>query len=547
MYERAALAYVKGLRRRADEGKPIDKIRSVNSVFVSRIDTAIDKLLQERIAKGDKLDHLLGKTGIAGLKLTYQKFKEIFYGDEFAALKSKGGAVQRPLWASTSTKNPHYPDLMYVESVVGRDTVNTMPPATLDALLDHGKIVPDTVESDLRGAAEVMRGLQDAKISLFEVTHQLQVEGVQLFSDSFAALLGAIVYKQKLLASGGAERVHLSLGKSEPAYDAALEKLASADFLKRMWAHDATLWSTQPEAVAIIKKSLGWLDIQQHMLEEVAGLKSFAQETKEGFDSAVVCGMGGSSLAPDIIADTFGPTGGYPRLHVLDSTSPQQIKELEEQIEIPASLFIISSKSGTTTEPNAFYAYFHEKVSKHVGAAVAGRNFVAITDPGTTLDKEAKGRIVPRRFRERSEHRRQILGALLCRHRTVRNRRLRHQLAARSRARRDARQRSHRRPTQRPGRAFWRSDRRACGQRARQAHDRHACGRQGVRRLGRTADRRIDRQARKGHRANRRRGARRTRRLLRRSNASFTLARTCPTQKRASTRNFARSRQPAIP
>jgi transaldolase/glucose-6-phosphate isomerase len=390
MYERAAIAYVKGLARRVAEGKPIDKVRSVNSVFVSRIDTAIDKLLQERISKGDKLDHLLGKTGIAGLKLTYQKFKEIFYGDEFASLKSKGGAVQRPLWASTSTKNPHYPDLMYVESVVGRDTVNTMPPLTLDALLDHGKIVPDTVESDLPAANEVMRGLQDAKISLFEVTHQLQVEGVQLFSDSFAALLGAIVYKQKLLESGGAERVRMSLGSSQQAYEAALDQLSTADFLKRIWAHDASLWSDDPDAVAIIKKSLGWLDIQQHMLEEVPGLKSFAGDTKENFGFTVVCGMGGSSLAPDIIADTFGSYDDYPQLHVLDSTCPQQIKELEEQIHIPHTLFIISSKSGTTTEPNAFYAYFHEKVSKQIGSAVAGRNFVAITDPGTSLDKEAQ-------------------------------------------------------------------------------------------------------------------------------------------------------------
>src|SRR6202042_790004 len=275
MYERAALAYVKGLQRRADEGKSIDKICSVNSVFVSRIDTAVDKLLQDQIAKGEKLDHLLGKTGVAGLKLTYQKFREIFEASEFAPLKAKGAAVQRPLWASTSTKNPHYPDLMYVETVVGRDTVNTMPPATLDALLDHGTVVPDTVESDLRGAADVMRGLQEAKISLFEVTHQLQVEGVKLFSDSFAALLGAIVYKQKLLASGGAQRVRLSLGKSEPAYEAALDRLPTADFLKRIWAHDATLWSNDPDAVAIIKKSLGWLDIQQNMLEEVAALKSF--------------------------------------------------------------------------------------------------------------------------------------------------------------------------------------------------------------------------------------------------------------------------------
>ncbi len=390
MYERAARAYVKGLERRAAEGKPIDKIRSVNSVFVSRIDTAVDKLLQERIAKGEKLEPLLGKTGVAGLKLTYKKFAEIFASDEFEKLRAKGAAVQRPLWASTSTKNPHYPDLMYVETVVGPDTVNTMPGPTLDALLDHGKIVPDTVETGLSEAADVMRALQDAKISLFDVTHQLQIEGVRLFSDSFAALLGAIVYKQKLLESGGAERVRLALGASQPAFDAALDRLASADFLKRIWALDATLWSNDPDAIAIIKKSLGWLDIQQHMLEEVPGLKSFANETKDSMGFAVVCGMGGSSLAPDIIADTFGSYEDFPQLYVLDSTCPQQIKELEGKIHIPHTLFIISSKSGTTTEPNAFYAYFHEKVSKQVGSAGAGRNFVAITDPGSTLDKEAQ-------------------------------------------------------------------------------------------------------------------------------------------------------------
>ncbi|MBV8196760.1 MAG: bifunctional transaldolase/phosoglucose isomerase, partial [Candidatus Eremiobacteraeota bacterium] len=390
MYERAARAYIKGLSRRAAEGKPIDKIRSVNSVFVSRIDTAVDKLLAERIAKGEKLENLLGKTGIAGLKLTYQNFKELFEGAEFAELKAKGATVQRPLWASTSTKNPNYPDLMYVESVVGPDTVNTMPNSTLDALLDHGKVVPDTVETNLGEARDVMRALQDAKISLFDVTQQLQVEGVRLFSDSFAALLGAIVYKQKQLQSGGAERVRLALGGSQHAYEGALDQLATADFLKRIWSHDATLWSKNDDAIAIIKKSLGWLDIQQHMLDEVPKLKSCADEIKNGLGFAVVCGMGGSSLAPDILADTFGTYEGYPELLVLDSTCPQQIKELEDRINLGQTLFIISSKSGTTTEPNAFYRYFYEKVSKQVGASGAGRHFAAITDPGTTLDKEAQ-------------------------------------------------------------------------------------------------------------------------------------------------------------
>jgi len=392
MYEKAALAYVKGLQRRIADGKPIDRIRSVNSVFVSRIDTAVDKLLQERINKGEKLEQLLGKTGIANLKLTYQKFKEIFLGDtfDFAPIRAKGGGVQRPLWASTSTKNPHYPDLMYIESVVGPDTVNTIPSPTLDALLDHGAIVPDTVESDLVGAHEVVRSLQEAQISLFEVTSELQTEGVRLFSDSFAALLGAIVYKQKLLESGGAERVVMALGSSQAAYDAALGQLATEDFLKRIWAHDATLWSSQADDADIIKKSLGWLDIPQHMLEEVPGLRAFAKNAKESFDAAVVAGMGGSSLAPDILADTFGRCDGFPKLMVLDSTCPAQIVELERQIDVARTLFLISSKSGTTTEPNAFYAYFHEKVTKHVGASAVGKNFVAITDPGTTLDKEAQ-------------------------------------------------------------------------------------------------------------------------------------------------------------
>ena len=390
MYEKAARAYVKGLQRRIAENKPIDTIRSVNSVFVSRIDSAVDKMLHARIAKGEKLEPLLGKTGIANLKLTYQKFKEIFLGDEFAPVKAAGGAVQRPLWASTSTKDPHYPDLMYVESVVGPDTVNTMPPQTLDALIDHGNIVPDTVETDLPGVYAIMKALQDAKISLFDVTEQLQTEGVTLFSDSFAALLGAIVYKQKLLEGGGADRVHLSLGPSQPSFDKALESLTSADFLTRLWAHDPTLWSSEPADAEIIKKSLGWLTIQQHMLESVPELRAFGADVKEKFDFAVVCGMGGSSLAPDILADTFGQFGGYPELLVLDSTCPQQIRELEERIRIADTLFIISSKSGTTTEPNAFYAYFHEKVSKQVGASVAGRNFVAITDPGSPLEAEAK-------------------------------------------------------------------------------------------------------------------------------------------------------------
>ncbi len=390
MYEKTSQAYIRGLQRRLEKGQPIDRIRSVNSVFVSRIDTAIDKILQDRIDKGEKnLVSLLGKTGVANLRLTYQKFLELFEGAGFAAVKSKGGHVQRPLWASTSTKNPSYPDLMYVEPVVGKETVNTMPPNTLAALLDHGSVVPETVLRDLDDARATIKHLQDAKISLFDVTHKLQVEGVASFSDSFAALLGAIVYKQKQLSSGQ-KRVALSLGTYEEPFSSALETLAKNDFLKKLWAKDPSPWSSDPQHAEIIKHALGWLEIPQHMLESVPNLQHFANDVASQFSHAVVLGMGGSSLAPDIMRLTFGKIDGHPQLHVLDSTDPAQIRDIEGAIDLARTLFIVASKSGTTTEPDAFYRYFHAEVTKAVGSAHAGSHFVAITDPGTALEAEAK-------------------------------------------------------------------------------------------------------------------------------------------------------------
>lgn len=390
MYEKTALAYVRGLNTRIGRKEPVERIRSVNSVFVSRIDTAVDKLIQAKIDKGEKqLSGLLGKAGVANLKLTYQKFLEIFEGPEFAEAREAGASVQRPLWASTSTKNPNYPDLLYVETVVGRDTVNTMPPNTLDALLKHGTIRPDTVLGDLGGARAAIKGLQDAGISLFEVTHELQVEGVQSFSASYAALVGAIVYKQSQLADG-TERVAFALGQYQKPFEDALERLDSEGFLSKLWAKDASLWSAALDHVEIIKRSLGWLDIAGRMLESVPNLKAFAKEVAATFDHVAVLGMGGSSLAPDIMRETFGATQGFPTLHVLDSTDPEQIADFESAIDLASTLFIVASKSGTTTEPDAYYRYFHDKVSKIVGSERVGSHFVAITDPGTVLEKESK-------------------------------------------------------------------------------------------------------------------------------------------------------------
>jgi transaldolase/glucose-6-phosphate isomerase len=258
-----------------------------------------------------------------------------------------------------------------------------MPPQTLDALLDHGNVKRDTVLEGVDEAKATIARLADVGISLYDVTHQLQVEGVSSFSDSFAALLGAIVYKKNQLSSG-AQRVALPAGANAEI---------AGDFLKKLWAKEPSLWSSDPAHENIIKHALGWLDIPQHLLESVANLQSFAKEVAAEYDHVVVLGMGGSSLAPDVMRETFGKIDGSAQLHVLDSTDPQQIRDLEEQLDITRTLFIVASKSGTTTEPDAFYRYFANRVSKAVGADKCAKQFVAITDPGTALETEAKNEV----------------------------------------------------------------------------------------------------------------------------------------------------------
>ncbi len=375
-YEAVANAYVAGLEQLAANGGDVSKVASVASVFVSRIDTAVDKLLDERIMKGESQNQaLLGKTGIANLRLTYARFRKIFESERFTSLAAKGAKVQRPLWASTGTKNPKYSDLMYVETVVGPHTVNTLPPATLDALVDHGKIVPNTVESDLDDAHATIDALAKANISLFDVTQKLQEDGVKSFADSYNAMLEAIRSKQKQLAEGDRGLVETRLGKAEAGLEPAFASLASSDFLANLWKR---------------KTSVGWLDFPAIVLRNATKVEALAKECARSFTHVVVLGMGGSSLAPDVLRATFGRVPGYPQLHVLDSTDPEQIRCLERSLDLATTLFIVSSKSGTTTEPEAFFRYFYDRVVKTVGSANAGGHFIAITDPGTQLGTEAR-------------------------------------------------------------------------------------------------------------------------------------------------------------
>ena len=201
-YRKVAEAYLAGLEQRASNGQPIDGIASVASFFVSRVDTAVDKKLDAMIGEAgnesrkSELQALKGKAAIANAKMAYEAFKEIFSGSRWEALAAKGARVQRCLWASTSTKNPDYRDVVYVEQLIGPDTVDTMPDATIDVFLDHGK-VERTLDRDVDTARKELQALENVGISMDEVTHQLQVDGVKSFTDSFNEMLETINSKRE--------------------------------------------------------------------------------------------------------------------------------------------------------------------------------------------------------------------------------------------------------------------------------------------------------------------------------------------------------------
>jgi len=394
VYEQVAEAYIKGLERRAAASHAIDRIGSVASFFVSRIDSMVDKQLGQLAASAaddaqrQRINALMGKTAIANAKVAYESFKRIFGSERFAALRAKGAKVQRPLWASTSTKNPAYPDTIYVDTLIGPDTVNTMPPQTVEAFRDHGTVAR-TLEAGLDEAHHVFDELKAVGIDIKAVTDKLTEEGVKSFSDSFEELMEVIQARRDEVTFGIVDRHTAALGGYEQDYRDAVQKLDKENAVARLWKKDSTLWKSEPEHEQIITNALGWLNVVETMQPHVSELVAFADDVRSaGFEYAVVLGMGGSSLCPEVLSRSFSPRDGHPQLHVLDSTVPTAIRHLEQKINVGNTLFIVASKSGTTTEPEMFFRYFHDRVKRVKGDA-AGENFVAITDPGTQLLRDA--------------------------------------------------------------------------------------------------------------------------------------------------------------
>jgi transaldolase/glucose-6-phosphate isomerase len=393
-YEQVAEAFIKGLERRDAEGKPVDHIASVASFFVSRVDTMIDSDLEYRARHANTpeekagLESLRGRAAVANAKLAYQKFKEIFDGERFAALKAKGAQVQRCLWASTGTKNPNYPDTLYVDNLIGPETVNTVPPATYTAIRDHGRVAL-ALEEGLDECHALTARLGEIGIDLKVVTEKLQKDGLSAFVGSFDTLIESIEAKRDALISGIHERIAASLGKYADAVSAALKEADKGDVVRRIWRKDAALWKEDEAHQKIIKNSLGWLTVPDEMIGVEDDLIAFADRIRgpREFKHVMLCGMGGSSLCPEVLRQTFGHREGYPELLVLDSTDPDVLAAFAAQIDVTHCLFIIASKSGTTTEPLTFYKYWYEQVRQR--KEKPGENFIAITDPGTLMEKMA--------------------------------------------------------------------------------------------------------------------------------------------------------------
>ncbi|MBA3810422.1 MAG: bifunctional transaldolase/phosoglucose isomerase [Caulobacteraceae bacterium] len=390
-YLAVADAHMAGLEAHKARGGDLAKVHGVASFFVSRIDGLIDKAIDERLKsapgnEAEALKALRGKVAIANAKIAYQRYLEMIASPRWQALAAAGALPQRLLWASTGTKDPAYSDVLYVETLIGPNTVNTMPPKTMDAFRDHG-LAGASLTQDVEGARRTLDEAERLGLDLDGVTDALVVDGMAKFAEAFDALLGAVAGKRAQILGTSLDAQSMKLPADlDAAVKAALERAAHEGWTRRLWAKDASLWTGGDEA-----KWLGWLAAGTGGAVDLAALDGLRGEVKSaGYRHALLLGMGGSSLGPEVLAKTFGPEPGFPELLVLDSTDPAQIARVEAMIDPAATLFIVSSKSGSTLEPDILHRYFFAAAEKALGAGKAGGRFIAVTDPGSKLEATAR-------------------------------------------------------------------------------------------------------------------------------------------------------------
>ena len=376
-------AYLRGLERRLEQGGSLQYVASVASFFVSRVDVLVDEKLGAIAAEGgnqaERAKSLLGKAAIANAKLAYAQFEGAFYSERFEVLAGHGARVQRPLWASTSTKNPDYPATYYVDNLVGLHTVNTVPPVTLDAFREHGDGSP-RLQEGLSAARAQLAAIESLGISMTDVTDQLEEEGVQKFIEAFQRMMKTIRARARSFKK--------ELGVLQEGYVEALETLRRDDVTRRILAEDPSLWSQEPAKVEEITRRLGWLTLPEDG-GRLAVLDTFMEDLKmKDIEQVVLLGMGGSSLGADALRRMFPSRTGIELL-VLDSTDPDSIRWVERRAPVAKSFYLAASKSGTTTEPRTLLDHFFARAKHSVGKK-APEHFGVITDPGSKLEALAR-------------------------------------------------------------------------------------------------------------------------------------------------------------
>ena len=371
-------AYMIGLEGRLEAGGSLDYVTSVASFFVSPIDIALDEQLREVFqrceAEGERASSLLGKVAIANSKLAYAQFVATFQGERFQKLATRGARVQRPLWASTSMKNPEYPDTYYVDNLIGPDTVNALSEASLKAFKDHG--TPElTLPENISTARSQLQALDDLGISLDAAAEQLEVQGVSESAISYRSILGTIEEK-----AGAFQKEIAAL---EPKMRETLAEVELDEVGKRLWQQDVTLWVERDRDKARVRRWLGWLSEPARASTETAELTRFAEALDPAITTFVLIGSGGGTITAEMLARILAPPNGID-LHTISTANPDDIRTIKRKIAPEATFYLlVDSSSGDGIEEHLLSTFWEQALRKL--EEQTGDHFVVITKDGSKL------------------------------------------------------------------------------------------------------------------------------------------------------------------
>lgn len=400
-YQKVAEAYLAGLEMRLRKGQPLAGVVSVAGFLVSQVDVFIDYLLEKIIRQGGPQSEIArsiqGRVAVAIAKNAYRAYRQIYHSDRFRRLSDHSATPQRLLWASMSTKSPGRGDVMYVDSLIGPETITTLSGETLHAYRDHGSPavrLPD----DLEGAEEILCHLSELGIDLDEVVQQLRDESIDRFFNSFDRLAMALQLRPVNELEKTINRQVLALGRYHSAVRQRINALEQAHFGTRLWRKDSSLWKVNRRGHKSVRDRLGWLHLVENMEPHLPRLAEFVDEVAAaGFRHVVYLGTNANSLVPMVFKHILASRSDGLRLTVLDTNDPANMGDFESSVSLARTLFIVASKSGTDPNPLAFAENSYSRLTAISGGR-AGRHFVAISDFGTPLTRLAETRDFRRVF-----------------------------------------------------------------------------------------------------------------------------------------------------